>query len=150
MCQGPTRFLPSSSYVTAASSEDKTKCQRGKWWSNPAQPSYNLTLTQSAFVAQMICLSVALSVVSTNYAFSPGFLSLLLLPFKNMNFTNQCAMLSGNTRNNPPECANYTVLIKTITIIEHNYSDVNVWDGVISVRGQNNEASVSWLIVCLY
>lgn len=54
-------------------------------------------------------------------------LLLLLLPFKNMNFTNQCVMLSGNTRKNPPpECANYTVLIKTITIIEHNYSDVNV------------------------
>lgn len=69
----------------------------------------------------LIC---ALSIVSTNYAFSQG---CFLLPLKNMNFTNQCVMLSGNTRNNPPpECANYTVLIKTITIIEHNYSDVNV------------------------
>lgn len=52
-----------------------------------------------------------------------------------MNLTHQCVMLWGNnTRDTPaPECANYIVLIKTITIIKYNYSNVDVLNAVISV-----------------
>lgn len=42
------------------------------------------------------------------------------------------------------------VLIKTITIIEHNYSDVKVWGDVIWAHDQNNAAFVSCVIVCVY
>lgn len=52
-----------------------------------------------------------------------------------MNLIHQCVMVLGNNIRNtpPPECANYIVLIKTITIIKYNYSNVNILNAVISV-----------------
>lgn len=85
-------------------------------------------------MAQIICFSVALSIVPITRFHIYVFI-LFFLPFKKMNFIHQCVILWGNnTRNTPPpECANYIVLIKTITIIKYNYSNVNVLNAVISV-----------------